>query len=95
MEERPPVVPCDDCGQPCGIFICTGCYEKSKGSSLVPGLKKAIKIVESRQATADALNCGEEFMEPFRQILVFLKAEVWRQENPEEAKKSATTLGAF
>lgn len=69
--------------------------KKSKTKGRIEGLKKAIKIVEARQATADALNCGEEFMEPFRQILVFLKAEVWRQENPEEAEKSKTILGGF
>lgn len=95
MQEIPQIVPCDDCGKPCGIFVCTGCWEKGKTKGRIEGLKKAIKIVEARQATADALNCGEEFMEPFRQILVFLKAEVWRHENPEEAEKSKTILGGF
>ena len=91
MQEIQKEVPCDDCSQPCGIFVCTGCWEKN----LKPGLKKAIKIVDNRLATAKALGCGEEYLAAFDEIQVFLKAELWRQENPEEAKKSATTLGAF
>jgi hypothetical protein len=63
-----------------------------KDNSLVPGLKKAIKIVDNRLATAKALDCGEEFTGAMEQIQVFLKAELWRQENPEEAKKSSTVL---
>ena len=84
-------IPCDDCGKPCGIYVCTGCYDKN----LRPGLKKAIKIVQNRQATAKALNCGEEFMEPFKQLLIFLEAELWRAENPDKAKESYTYLDKF
>lgn len=85
-------VPCDDCGKPCGIYICTGCYEKAK-SSLIPGLRKALKILDGREATAKALGYNESYLEAFKNLRVFLNAEIWRQENPEEAKKSRTILG--
>lgn len=62
---------------------------------LIPGLKKAIKIVENRQATANALGYKKVYMACFDDLLIFLKAELWRQENPEEAKLSQTTTGNF
>ena len=85
MQEIPQEVPCDDCGQPCGIFVCTGCYEKTKTSGRIEGLKRAISIVESRQATAKALNCDEVYMAAFEGILVFLRCELYETEFPERA----------
>ncbi len=86
---------CDDCGQECGIQICTGCYGKAKGSSLIPGLKKALKILDQREATAKALIYDEVYLEAFKDLRIFFNAELWRQENPEEAAKSQTTTGNF
>jgi hypothetical protein len=63
--------------------------------STIPGLKKAIKIVENREATAKALIYDEVYMACFKDLLIFLRAELWRQENPEEAKKSQTTTAEF
>lgn len=84
---------CDDCGKECGIQICTGCYEKSKGSSLIPGLKKALNILDNREATAEALIYDEVYLAAFKDLRIFFNAELWRQENPIEAKKSATICG--
>ena len=85
-------IPCDDCSKPCGIFICTGCYEKVKTLGRVDGLKKALNILESREATAKALGCGDEFLAPFEQLKVFFNAAIWRLENPVEAYASRTIL---
>lgn len=60
---------------------------------LIPGLKKAISIVESRQATAKALIYDEVYCAAFEDVLVFLKAELFRQEHPDQA--SYTTTAEF
>lgn len=62
---------------------------------MIDGLKKAIKIVEGRLATAKAIGYNESYLAALENTLVFLRAELWRLENPEEAKKSATTTGNF
>lgn len=86
------IIPCDDCEKPCGIHVCTGCYEKAKGRNLVPGLKEAIKILESREATAKAINYDEVYLEVCRDLKIFLVAELFRQEHPDKA--AYTTLDA-
>ena len=88
----PEIIPCDDCEKPAGIYICLGCYEKAKDKGRIDGLKIAIRIAESRQSSAKALNYNESFIAGFEEMLVFLRAELWRQENPEEARKTRTTL---
>lgn len=87
----PEIIPCDDCEKPCGIHICTGCYEKAKGN-LVPGLKKALRILESREMTGKALGCDESYMAAFNDLKIFLDAELWRQEHPQQAAESRTML---
>lgn len=85
------IIPCDDCEKPCGIYICTGCYEKAKGSP-VPGLKKALKILESRETTARALIYDEVYLAAFNDLRIFLNAELFRAEHPEQAADSRTVL---
>lgn len=81
---------CDDCGKPCGIQICTGCFGKAQSESLVPGLKKAIKILESREHTAQILTYDEVYLAAFHDLKIFLKAELYRQENPDKASHTTT-----
>lgn len=60
--------------------------------SPIPGLKKAIDIAENRLRTAAGIGYNESYQAAYEDILVFLRAELWRQENPEEAKKTRTIL---
>jgi len=86
----PEIIPCDDCEKPCGIHICTGCYEKPKVLGRIDGLKLAVKIAESRLGTAKACGYNESYQAAYEDMLVFLRAELYRQEHPDKAVR--TTL---
>lgn len=91
MQEIPAIVPCDDCGQPCSIFICTSCYEKSKISAgMIAGLKKAIKILDNRETTAKAFIYDEVYLAAFKDLRIFFNAELFRQEYPEQTSHTTT-----
>ncbi len=88
----PEVIPCDDCEKPCGIYICTGCYEKAKSRARIEEMKKAIRIAETRQSTARGLNYEKSYLAAYDDLLVFLKAELYRMEHPDYAAKTRTVL---
>lgn len=62
-------------------------------ATLIPGLKAAERIVESRQQTAKALDGSGSithhpgYYAALNEILLFIRAELWRQENSEEANE--------
>lgn len=93
MQEIPPILPCDDCTNDAGIYVCTGCYEKAKTSGRIEGLKKALKILDNREATAKTLIYDEVYLAAFHDLRIFFNAELFRQENPDRA--SHTTTGSF
>ena len=59
---------------------------------MVEGLKKAIRIIECRLHTAQGLNFEDSYVAAYEDALVFLKAELYRQENPGHAAKTRTVL---
>lgn len=59
-------------------------------SELIPGLKEAIRIVEIRVATSKILKYNDAYMGAYEDALVFLRAELWRQENPKQVEDSNT-----
>jgi hypothetical protein len=86
------VITCDDCDKIAGIYICTGCYEKAKAAVRVEEMKKAIRILESRQRTAKALTYEEDYLAAYEDALIFLRAELERLERPNEAIKFRTVF---
>jgi hypothetical protein len=59
---------------------------------MIDGLKKAIRIIECRLHTAHGLNFDEVYIAAYEDALVFLKAELYRQEHPEHAAKTRTVV---
>ncbi len=58
----------------------------------IPGLELAVRIAESRRATAAAICYGATFIAALDEVLVFLRAELHRQRHPDQA--SRTTMDA-
>jgi hypothetical protein len=58
--------------------------------SLIPGLKKALKILDNREATAKALIYDEVYLAAFEDLRIFFNAELWRQEHPDQVSHTTT-----
>lgn len=52
---------------------------------LVPGLQCAERLIDARLRTAVALGYSEVFRAALDEALVFIRAELYRQEHPESA----------
>lgn len=51
-------IPCDDCGKACGIFLCTGCYEKAK-TKAVDSVTQQLQAAQKALAHLDCeYGCG-------------------------------------
>ncbi len=61
------------------------CCNKAKQEGKVEGLKRALSILKSREATAKALIYDEVYLAAFEDLKIFLNAEIFREEHPERA----------
>ena len=56
------------------------CCEDAKKAGKVEGLKRALSILENREATAKALIYDEVYLAAFHDLRIFLNAELFRTE---------------
>lgn len=61
-----------------------------KEVNLIPGLRCAERIIDSRLHSAVALRYSEVFRAALDEALVFIRAEISRQEHPESASYTVT-----
>jgi len=61
------------------------CCKKAKNEGKVEGLKRALSILNTRETTAKILIYDEVYLAAFKDLRIFLDAEIFRSEHPEQA----------